>query len=461
MGKDDDTLADHAKHLRAVHFAVVTLSLGLALASQLAVDTQLGLAMSQLNTIEKIRHRLSTDKEVGGVDEEWLISLALDRSASRFADQEVGNGPVVTINRSKDDDISYLLESKLYAPLFLSGPEHPHLRIMSGPYQESIESFEDFWNRINGAITVAVFKSFSESVYTAYSRGPGSPEMTEFHETVLGEYSTELISDDSFLPIDVHVRPIPDDSADDVAAIMNPLVMGMDATHYVWRAMKAQDFGTDSNGDGVLVIVAPSTYYELKINPQSYLRSRFSDLLYEAPLGSFAQSFPQLAAYASNLKALNVDDLRTVLQNEIERSGDKVEVLGISFPPEAIRTWGILVLLASQMYLLMHLSEFRKRAATAHLPQVAWIALYDGWGPKLSFILTAGILPVGAVMILALSLTTDGTYSTVSLTWDADKYIILFSCAAFLTSLTLGMSLLLVYRALFRKIVATPSTPKT
>ena len=41
MPTDTTDLADHAKHLRSVHFTLVTLTLALALASQLVADSQL------------------------------------------------------------------------------------------------------------------------------------------------------------------------------------------------------------------------------------------------------------------------------------------------------------------------------------------------------------------------------------------------------------------------------------
>src|SRR5262249_6706604 len=127
-------------------------------------------------------------------------------------------------------------------------------------------------------------------------------------------------------------------------------------------------------------VFLPLYYTEVPIDLQDLLRKMFAEYLGLVPLGLFEQSFPDLNDFAKQLDGLRSSDLRLVLDGEIARSGDKVEVLGLSIPSPAIRSWGIFVLLSVQLYFLIHIRVFHRMACeTGKLPSTAWIGLYPDW----------------------------------------------------------------------------------
>ena len=80
---------------------------------------------------------------------------------------------------------------------------------------------------------------------------------------------------------------------------------------------------------------------------------------------------------------------------------DRLELFGVKFPSEVVGRWGVIVLLAVQLYFLMHLQEFalclEPGDAAWNYP---WIGTYPASLAKVVFVTSATILPLAAVLIV-------------------------------------------------------------
>ena len=73
--------------------------------------------------------------------------------------------------------------------------------------------------------------------------------------------------------------------------------------------------------------------------------------------GNFGESFPDLAELSIGLEALPMDGVDTVLRNLGKRS-EAFEFGAIKFPVEDTAFWGAIIILATQLYFWIHLSDF-------------------------------------------------------------------------------------------------------
>jgi hypothetical protein len=124
--------------------------------------------------------------------------------------------------------------------------------------------------------------------------------------------------------------------------------------------------------------------------------------------GSYGNVFKELDDVAGGYSDIDLDVVRRVLDGEKERSADSYELLGARIPVEGIARWGMLVVIAVQVYFLVHLGEFQRRIdPTDEAWNVAWIGLYQGIAAKVVFGLTTFVLPVVVVGLMGTRRITD------------------------------------------------------
>jgi len=170
--------------------------------------------------------------------------------------------------------------------------------------------------------------------------------------------------------------------------------------------------------------------------------------------GSFAQTFPDLAALSDGLGALQPDQVAKVLRNLRERTGKEVEISGLKLPLEVITRWGLIVVLAIQLYFWIDLRNFLAKAATPGMIDVPWIGLYPDRISHSVFWASAIVLPVFTVCFLVLKgvLGVEG--------WTHRLFFGALSGAGALLSLALALLTAGLIRSLSQLQIATPSQPQ-
>ncbi len=170
--------------------------------------------------------------------------------------------------------------------------------------------------------------------------------------------------------------------------------------------------------------------------------------------GSFVQTFPDLAALSDGLGALQPEQIAKVLRNLRERTGKEVEVSGLKLPLEVITRWGLIVILAIQLYFWIDLRNFLAKAVTPGMLDVPWIGLYPDRLSHSVFWASAIVLPVLTVCFLVLKgiLGVEG--------WGHRLFFGTLSGAGALISISLAALTAGLIRSLSQLQRNTPSQPQ-
>jgi hypothetical protein len=90
----------------------------------------------------------------------------------------------------------------------------------------------------------------------------------------------------------------------------------------------------------------------------------------------FVKSFPDLATAASGNENEYLQDIGTDLQSEAAKGGDAFEAFGIKIPAERVTRWGMVVLVGVQLYFFMYLKRLSMSLKCGDAGwDVPWIAM--------------------------------------------------------------------------------------
>jgi hypothetical protein len=139
---------------------------------------------------------------------------------------------------------------------------------------------------------------------------------------------------------------------------------------------------TQNTGDSDPLLVLADTGHSVIVGlldqeyvpffPQEMLRTKFPDL----PQGKFSEAFADLNELTNGLQSDKIDELQAWLASQqAQHSSESFEAFGVRFPADATVVWGTVVVLAVQIYLLLHLRELTPRLAS---DDPAWPC--HGWG---------------------------------------------------------------------------------
>jgi hypothetical protein len=146
----------------------------------------------------------------------------------------------------------------------------------------------------------------------------------------------------------------------------------------------------------IFTTVAPKNVGPIAIRSQ--IMKAFPGYAWQS--NDFENVFPELDQVAKERQLFDVrfDHLRTNLISEESAAKEPFQVFGIKFPIEGTTRWAVLLILAIQGYLWLHLNEYWRRGAPK--TDVAWIAVYPGLAPKVVSALTMLVVPVLVVVLL-------------------------------------------------------------
>ena len=115
--------------------------------------------------------------------------------------------------------------------------------------------------------------------------------------------------------------------------------------------------------------------------------------------GAYEDAFGDLQYYTKGLESLETNAVVNYLRERYRNDDKKIQVLGIEVPQSAISQWGLLILIACQVYLYLHLAQ-SKTLWKETVPSFPWIALYPGFAARVISTLSISVLPASAALLL-------------------------------------------------------------
>ncbi len=145
-------------------------------------------------------------------------------------------------------------------------------------------------------------------------------------------------------------------------------------------------------------VILPATLEQDHFRGQEVMKHSFGVDWHEGP---FSRSFAELDSITKNFQDLPFERLFPILEGEASRSQERLELFGAKLPIQDIGRWGSAILMALQIYLLLHMRTLRARINdTDPANAFPWIGIYYDPLAKASFIFSAIILPPLVLIIL-------------------------------------------------------------
>ena len=130
----------------------------------------------------------------------------------------------------------------------------------------------------------------------------------------------------------------------------------------------------------------------------------------------FRDAFRDLSREAVSLEHLDIADLRLWLEERVDGGEDRVAFMGLSFATGLLRSFGVLLVVAFQIYAMLHLAEISKRMAQSAPGDPAafrpWIMLYSGLPARLASLGVISAAPVAASVVMV-RLAEDGWFNSI------------------------------------------------
>ncbi len=125
--------------------------------------------------------------------------------------------------------------------------------------------------------------------------------------------------------------------------------------------------------------------------------------------GKSGDEFKDLIAESKYLDEMPLKQLAVVLRERANTDTERVELFQAKIPVEALATYGALVLVICQFYLLAHLLELRRLTKSTVRPDwpTGYIGLYENRFIFVFTLISMAVWPPLPIMLLARSATTD------------------------------------------------------
>jgi WD40 repeat protein len=165
---------------------------------------------------------------------------------------------------------------------------------------------------------------------------------------------------------------------------------------------------TGKSGEKITIVPAsidirvPMQIKRVQFDLRSSLSKRADEKgLIWLPQASFDRAFPALASLTRNIQSTKFSDLFIHLQEEKNRAGEKLEIIGLKIPVASLNIAGFVILLGLQLYLWIHLHAFRAmNIPVTSLALVPWIGLYPDRASRVCYFMSATVLVVASCFVL-------------------------------------------------------------
>jgi hypothetical protein len=233
------------------------------------------------------------------------------------------------------------------------------------PNLNTILGFRDFWTILPYAYKVKFPEKFSEFGYATDSRNTAIVSIRVRPTSWNREGITAKLADDR----DVLVANLVDEDNDTVH-----IVIPVDS----WRL-------DDVDADYLMSTLPPVE--GRKVDREARFDTIFADL----------------RSAATGMESLDLTSLGGELAQEAKKGSDPIEAFGIKLPAEQVSVWGVILVLAGQIYLYLHLRELGGRMRPTDPGwDVPWIGVYKSRMARVCLWITLVALPSLAVMTVTL-----------------------------------------------------------
>jgi hypothetical protein len=178
-------------------------------------------------------------------------------------------------------------------------------------------------------------------------------------------------------------------------------------TPYPWTGefTNIQGFGdlrTDlANGRSDWVVAIPiQNFASIPFDEQQILIQRQPKDWTKKYKLSFKDAFRDLAALDESFEYSEIRAAERILDAEAKRTGDAFEAAGLKIPAEIAVRCGVLLILAVQLYMLIHLRELGNRLDREAGFEVAWIGVYTSELARGMLFTSLLLLPLCTVLVL-------------------------------------------------------------
>lgn len=115
--------------------------------------------------------------------------------------------------------------------------------------------------------------------------------------------------------------------------------------------------------------------------------------------GTFDESFAQLSQFAAGIESAELDVIEKHIGRLRAEQGASIELFGAAVPSDALRTWGLLILVGVQLYFALHLDRYcRAFAGGTRDDEFPWLGTYTSLPARIAFVGTVSVLPVAAIV---------------------------------------------------------------
>jgi len=338
---------DYVEHLRTVHFALVTVSAALILIlTSKQYDAKR--ARTELDAIVVMKQEIDSLRTTPDSDEvsPWFQAKSIPTKGIFSHQTFIFHRPLV--NQFWCDFSSR------------SGGEY----IPFNGFPDTIRTFQPWWdsNTVAPLIVDTLYDVFSGSIVDPATRQPVVRlDITE--EVSKHTNATELFVDYDRL---CNVNPPP-------TSVPSLTLRSLDLT------------GVDFS--------FTVTTARMVIDNQLILGSYFKG----QKAGPFADNFHDLmiAAQGRELESFNI--LAPELREEATKTGDTFEAFGIKFPSEQVTRWGMIILIAVQLYFVMYLRQLSHKLKPDDPGwDVPWMAMDGSLLARVMFVVSVIALPCAA-----------------------------------------------------------------
>jgi len=367
---------DFVEHLRTVHFALLTVSLGLILLlSSKPYDVQK--AQIQLEEILLLKSWWAPN----GLTLPGRLPFGLLEMQYTAAD------PVP--NQSRDDSTSKPLPvTDTFEAALDLGTEKKNITFV-------LPQVNWYWCRQFKGSSPAIFFDDPEAPREFPNR---MRDLPQWWKRLDNNYSVYRVVE--VLPIGAAAYLLPHTGSREGTVTISELNSGHAGNDRVQLSLTPSCQHTDSflsalDGRGHAFIFRIHLLLEQRMS-QSALNDRFMDL---TP-GPFEKTFSNLVKATRGREDLDLGLLLNKISEEAAKGPEVFEAFGLKFPAEQVSVWGGVVLMGVQLYLFLYLKKLSNKlepdAAGWDMP---WIAMDQSRWAQLVVLLTFVVLPIAAAVL--------------------------------------------------------------
>ena len=118
------------------------------------------------------------------------------------------------------------------------------------------------------------------------------------------------------------------------------------------------------------VVPARVTTKSVPVNLRIWLAREFN---FQSVGDSFEKTFSELHYVTQPYQELSLESVKAILEGELRRAGERIQFLGLNVPERSLTNWGIAVIFAIQLYLLVHLWGLQFAARPRLILRLMWL----------------------------------------------------------------------------------------